>query len=337
MIFPPECGYCRGKVPAGAGIRQGKVSKEDDARLDQKVRAAWMYYIAGQNQSEIATRLGTSRPVVQRLIAAAKEEGIVSIGLHHPVANCLDYAQLLQEKYQLHECNIVPVYSEDSILDSVAFGCYQVMSRFLRADTPKIIGIGSGFTLKKTIQRIDFNCKNARCVALISAMDENGQCNYYDDVPLLLARKLEAKYSQWPAPRYAQTNDEHAMWCSSRLFNNVSELANQADVIFVGVGPLGEQSPIYKDGFINRAQLDELTALGSVGEILGRFIDASGNVVNSEINQLITSYDIRKNPCPRIGVACGDYKRPAILAALKGGWINSLVTDEHTARWLLTR
>ncbi|MBX4313701.1 sugar-binding domain-containing protein, partial [Mycobacterium tuberculosis] len=24
-------------------------------------------------------------------------------------------------------------------------------------------------------------------------------------------------------------------------------------------------------------------------------------------------------------------------AALKGGWINGLVTDEHTARWLLTR
>ncbi|WP_164097094.1 sugar-binding domain-containing protein, partial [Serratia marcescens] len=22
---------------------------------------------------------------------------------------------------------------------------------------------------------------------------------------------------------------------------------------------------------------------------------------------------------------------------LKGGWINGLVTDEHTARWLLTR
>lgn len=82
------------------------MSKEDDIRLDQKVRAAWMYYIAGQNQSEIASQLGTSRPVVQRLIAAAKEEGIVSINLHHPVANCLDYAQLLQEKYRLLECNV---------------------------------------------------------------------------------------------------------------------------------------------------------------------------------------------------------------------------------------
>jgi DNA-binding transcriptional regulator LsrR (DeoR family) len=130
-------------------LGQETMSKEDDIRLDQKVRAAWMYYIAGQNQSEIASQLGTSRPVVQRLIAAAKEEGIVSISLHHPVANCLDYAQLLQEKYRLIECNIVPAFSEESTLDSVSFGCYQLMARYLQDDKEKIIGLGSGLTLKK--------------------------------------------------------------------------------------------------------------------------------------------------------------------------------------------
>lgn len=313
------------------------MSKEDDIRLDQKVRAAWMYYIAGQNQSEIASQLGTSRPVVQRLIAAAKEEGIVSIGLHHPVANCLDYALLLQEKYRLIECNIVPAFSEESTLDSVSFGCYQLMARYLQDDKEKIIGLGSGLTLKKALQRIDFDSQNTRCVALISAMDADGQCNYYDDVPLLLTSKIKAKYYQWPAPRYAQTQEEYDMWCTSRLFRSVSAVARQADVIFVGIGPLGTQSPIFKDGFINQAQMDEVTAQGGIGEIMGRFIDAEGGVVDSEINRMITSYDIRQNQCPRIAVACGEYKRPAILATLKGGWINGLVTDEHTARWLLTR
>lgn len=313
------------------------MSKEDDIRLDQKVRAAWMYYIAGQNQSEIASQLGTSRPVVQRLIAAAKEEGIVSIGLHHPVANCLDYALLLQEKYRLIECNILPAFSEESTLDSVSFGCYQLMARYLQDDKEKIIGLGSGLTLKKALQRIDFDSQNTRCVALISAMDADGQCNYYDDVPLLLTSKIKAKYYQWPAPRYAQTQEEYDMWCTSRLFRSVSAVARQADVIFVGIGPLGTQSPIFNDGFINQAQMDEVTAQGGIGEIMGRFIDAEGGVVDSEINRMITSYDIRQNQCPRIAVACGEYKRPAILAALKGGWINGLVTDEHTARWLLTR
>ena len=313
------------------------MNKEDDIRLDQKVRAAWMYYIAGLNQSEIASQLGTSRPVVQRLIAAAKDEGIVSIGLHHPVANCLDYAQLLKEKYQLIDCNIMPVYSIESTLDSVTFGCYQLMARYLQGDKPTIVGIGSGLTLKKTIKRIDFDSQNTRCVALISAMNEHGQCNYYDDVPLLLARKIQGKYYQWPAPRYAQSREEYQMWSTNRLFRNVSTVARDSDVIFVGIGALGRQSPIFKDGFIDEQQLEELTARGGVGEILGRFIDAEGNVVESQINQMITSHDIRESNCPRIAAACGEDKRPAILAALKGGWINGLVTDEHTARWLLTR
>ncbi|MCV5519659.1 sugar-binding domain-containing protein, partial [Escherichia coli] len=48
-------------------------------------------------------------------------------------------------------------------------------------------------------------------------------------------------------------------------------------------------------------------------------------------------HNIHETNCPHIAAACGEDKRPAILAALKGGWINGLVTDEHTARWLLTR
>ena len=91
----------------------------------------------------------------------------------------------------------VPTYNEESTLDSVSFGCYQLMARYLQSDNAKIIGIGSGLTLKKTIQRIDFDSPNSRCVALISAMNDEGKCNYYDDVPLLLARKIQANYYQW--------------------------------------------------------------------------------------------------------------------------------------------
>lgn len=154
-------------------------------------------------------------------------------------------------------------------------------------------------------------------MALISAMNADGQCNYYDDVPLLLTRKIKAKYYQWPAPRYAQSADEYEMWCTNRLFRSVSGVAREADVIFVGIGPLGTQSPIFKDGFINQAQMDELTARGGIGEILGRFIDAQGDVVDSEINRMITSYDIRQSHCPRIAAAYGEHKRPAIPPPLK--------------------
>ncbi|MBZ4306768.1 sugar-binding domain-containing protein, partial [Mycobacterium tuberculosis] len=120
-------------------------------------------------------------------------------------------------------------------------------------------------------------------------------------------------------------------------FRSVSSVARAAYVTFLVYPSVGTQGPICEDGVSHRAQMDELTARGGIGEILGRFIDAQGDVVDSEINRMITSYDIRQSHCPRIAAACGEHKRPAILAALKGGWINGLVTDEHTARWLLTR
>ncbi|MGY0615556.1 sugar-binding transcriptional regulator [Vibrio sp. FJH11] len=313
------------------------MAKDDSFRTDQMVRAAWLYYISGRNQSDIASELGLSRPVVQRLIAAAKEEGIVSVGLHHPISTCLDYAELLKEKYQLVECNIVPTTSDDETLDNVSFGCVQLMSKYVKDQKAKIVGIGSGLTLKKAINRIDFESPNSKCVALISAMGVDGQCNYYDDVPLILARKIQANYYQLPAPRYATCSDELKTWVGMRVFKEVFSVADSANVIFIGIGSLSKASPIIKDGFISSNKADELNQQGAVGEILGRFINAQGEVIDCTINTFITSYDIRNNDCPRIGAACGEDKRPGILAALRGHWVNGLVTDEATARWLLTQ
>ncbi|MEZ8971748.1 sugar-binding transcriptional regulator [Vibrio cyclitrophicus] len=311
--------------------------KEINLKSDQMVRAAWMYYVLGNNQNEIASKLNVSRPVVQRLIASAKDEGIVSIGINHPIASCLDYAELIKEKYQLIECSVVPDDSEESLLDSLAFGGFQVVSKYIKGYTGQIIGIGSGKTLKKTVNHINFRSPDSKCVALISAMSSLGQCNYYDDVPLILARNITANYYQLPTPRYASTPDEFSVCNGNRVFESVISIADKADVIFTGIGSLGKTSPIVKDGFITNEQGNELEKLGSVGEILGRFIDSDGNVVKCKINSLVTSYDIRRNPCPRIAISGGEDKRKAILAALKGKWINGLVTDEHTARWLLTK
>ncbi|MDV6251759.1 sugar-binding transcriptional regulator [Vibrio sp. EA2] len=313
------------------------MARDDSFKTDQMVRAAWMYYISGRNQRDIASELGLSRPVVQRLIAAAKEEGIVSVGLHHPISTCLDYAELLKEKYQLVECNIVPTTSDEETLDNVSFGCFQLMSKYVKDQQDQIIGIGSGLTLKKAIKRINFESPNSKCVALISAMGVDGQCNYYDDVPLILARKIQANYYQLPAPRYATSFDELKVWTGMRVFKEVSNIADSANVIFLGIGSLSKASPIIKDGFISTDKADELNQQGAVGEILGRFINAQGEVIECAINTFITSYDIRDNNCPRIGAACGEDKRPAILAALRGHWVNGLVTDEATARWLLTQ
>ena len=50
---------------------------------DQLVRAAWLYYIGGNTQEQTAEILGVSRVKVARLLAEAREAGIVKISIEH--------------------------------------------------------------------------------------------------------------------------------------------------------------------------------------------------------------------------------------------------------------
>jgi len=46
----------------------------ETARLDDAARAGWLYYVANNNQDEIARKLGVSRQVAQRLVSLAVSE-----------------------------------------------------------------------------------------------------------------------------------------------------------------------------------------------------------------------------------------------------------------------
>lgn len=87
---------------------------KSDKKLDQAARAAWMYYVAGQTQHEIAEALGVSRQVAQRLVACAIDNGLVSVNITHPVARCMALAEQLQQRYGLHRCQVVPSQGMDS-------------------------------------------------------------------------------------------------------------------------------------------------------------------------------------------------------------------------------
>ena len=50
-------------------------------RLDLAARAAWLYYVRGRTQDEIAAELNVSRQNAQRLVALAGSEGLVKFRL----------------------------------------------------------------------------------------------------------------------------------------------------------------------------------------------------------------------------------------------------------------
>ena len=90
----------------------------EGGRLDDAARAGWLYYVAGNTQDEIAAKLRISRQSAQRLVSLAVSEGLVKVRLDHPLAECLELAVRLRERFGLQLCEVVPTdpTSESSTL-----------------------------------------------------------------------------------------------------------------------------------------------------------------------------------------------------------------------------
>ncbi|MGH6777458.1 MAG: sugar-binding domain-containing protein, partial [Bradyrhizobium sp.] len=78
--------------------------------------------------------------------------------------------------------------------------------------------------------------------------------------------------------------------------------------------------------------------LGAVGEVTGWAYDAKGRLLKGGTNKRLTSIPPQlPAQTTTIAAAVGQGKVISIRAALAGGLINGLITDEATARTILDR
>jgi DNA-binding transcriptional regulator LsrR (DeoR family) len=105
----------------------------------------------------------------------------------------------------------------------------------------------------------------------------------------------------------------------------------------VGIGQMGDDAPLHKDGFVTREQLTAMQASGAAGELVGGVYDDAGRYIVTPLSGCIGGVRIEPDrTSPVIGVAAGPSKIVALRAALAGRLINGLVTDEPTAAALLS-
>ena len=82
--------------------------RKQDRKLDLAARAAWLYYVAGRRQEEIAAQLNVSRQAVQRLVSLAVSEKLIKFRLDHPIAECMALGEELCTRFALHYCSVQP-------------------------------------------------------------------------------------------------------------------------------------------------------------------------------------------------------------------------------------
>ena len=93
---------------------------------------------------------------------------------------------------------------------------------------------------------------------------------------------------------------------------------------------------MHEDGFIDSDEVRQLQQQGAVGELICHAFDAEGRMLDSPLAARITTPPLSKSPSkPVIAMAGGRKKAVAVRAALRGGWLTGLVTDEYCARFAL--
>ena len=78
---------------------------EDD---QTQVRVAWLYYMEGLTQAEVAGRLKITRLRVNRLLVEARAKGLVNISLNSALSDCIRLEQALVKECGLKDAVIVP-------------------------------------------------------------------------------------------------------------------------------------------------------------------------------------------------------------------------------------
>ncbi|PYE88017.1 sugar-binding transcriptional regulator [Phyllobacterium leguminum] len=309
----------------------------NNTRLDDAARAGWLYYIAGNTQDEIAAKLGVSRQSAQRMVSLAVTEGLVKVRLDHPIANCLDLASRLKAQFGLRFAEVVPTDpASSSTTLGVAEAGAEEMARWLKSSEPIVMAIGTGRTLKAAIEQLSpMECPQHKVVSLTGNIAPDGSAAFYN-VIFNIADAIHARSFPMPLPVIASSPEERELLHTQAMIRPVLELAARADVTFLGIGDLGDDAPLYLDGFVSQAELKALQKAGSVGEILGWSFDSEGRMLEGLTNERVASAPIPSGGNALvIALAKGAKKQPAIAAAVKGRLVNGLITDEATAAALL--
>ncbi len=316
-------------------------ARADTSELDRYatvVRAAWLYYKDDLTQAEIAERLFVSRATVGRLLDLARAEGIVRFEISADHLSAFELSARVRDAFGLRDAVVIPRIAAtggpDRINSRVAAAAAEYLGRFLKPGA--VIGVGWG----DTVMRVLFALSRYALDGVTIASVAGGIDVYTREITARNTNGVNNHLRAIPAPLLASSATIAAALREDASVRSVLELASSAVATLTGIGSadLSTASAV-RAGLYTADEVTRLRAAGGVGDMLGEWFDRNGAVVPSESSARrigITLDEMRALPNV-IGMAGGVEKTEAILGALRGHYLDVLVTDETTADALLSQ
>ncbi|NLG98331.1 MAG: sugar-binding transcriptional regulator [Chloroflexi bacterium] len=311
----------------------------DELRLMTKV--ARMYYVLQYKQTQIAEQLDISQATISRLLKRAQDEQIVRINISIPTGIYSEIETKLAQSYGVKEVIIVDSVddNEDQIMRDIGSAAAYYLEQTIKPN--EIIGLSSwSKTLMAMVDAMNPLPKpaGAEVIQVLGGMGNPEVESHAVHLVRRLAVLVRGKAVFLPAPGVVSSAEMKHLYLQDQYVANAIDMFQKVTLCLVGIGSVEPSDMLASSGNVfSPEELDHLRKEGAVGDICMRFFDADGNPIKNEASERVIGMDLdqlrRVRRC--VGVAGGKRKIAAIRGALRGGYINVLITDINTAKALI--
>jgi DNA-binding transcriptional regulator LsrR (DeoR family) len=315
------------------------MSRIDELRLISKV--ARMYYTQRLKQTEIAEQLDISQATISRLLKRAQDEQIVRIHISTPPGIYAEIESDLENRYGLKEAIVVDCTdeNEDQIMRDLGTAAAYYLEQTIKPG--EIIGLSSwSKTLMAMVDEMNPLPREAgaEVVQILGGAGNPSAENHAVHLVRRLAVLVQGKAFFLSAPGVVASSEMKQLYLRDPYVVEVMNKFPRVSLALVGIGSVEPSDMLASSGNVFSAQeLAELRGRGAAGDLCMRFFDVEGRPVESALNERVIGMELEqlRNVRRCVAVAGGRRKITAIRGAMRGGYINVLITDIHTAQALL--
>jgi deoxyribonucleoside regulator len=306
---------------------------------DDRLRLiARLYHLDGLGQQEVARFAGVSQAKVSRLLALARERGIVRISVADYEPRRSDLEERLRDRFGL--AMAVVIKSGVGLVGAALrravghFGAAAVADLIAPRD---IVAVAGGRTIQELVQHLPApGNRGLTVVQAMGSVDSTVSQVDAQEVGRVVAQRLGGSFLSLNTPAFIPEKRTRDALVALEQVRNVHGHLDRAHVALVGLGTL-ENSVFVERGTLDATMVRDLRRAGAVGEVCGRFLDARGQECATAWRDRVigvTLPQLRRIP-QVVAIVSGRDRTAAILAGIAGGLIKSVIIDELGADALL--
>jgi deoxyribonucleoside regulator len=304
------------------------------------VKVANLYYRDNLNQEEIGKKLKISKYRVNRILKKALELGIVQINIIDPTFNISTLEDELEKRFGLKRAIVIENngLSDPELKSKLGATASDFLLEIIKEGD--VVGVSWGTTVNEVIDHLP--SKINKKIEVIQITGGSHQLavnlNTHD-----ITRRFAAKFGVQPhllyAPAILDSRELYDMLLKEKSIKSTFSLFNSVTIALVGIGAIYPKviSTLLNTGHIDKDDFESLKQCNAIGDVFSHFFDLKGDICDSSLKGRLVAMpvEILKKVPYSMGVAGGKLKSEAILGALRGRYINILITDDTAAERVL--